>query len=206
MQVEIDANKYARDFVGKKTLEQIRKDVEEYHKQGITDIVINVDDKSMSKDYTKYVAEMIYEYGCTFKGLGGKEETVKGYLNTGYFIKENIGAKRYVEWMENQIRLAGFPLMILDNSLRDARNLVPLNIIQPERFDDKYFYYSVIKPTYLEPVMLEEAIRDGKDIYRKESVNRVDIATEEMGFRFATTKRERTILDIFTEILNRNFR
>jgi len=198
---EIDASKYARNFVGRKTFESIKKDIKKLHSEGIKDICVNLEGKSISQEYTKFVAEMIYEYECTFKGLGNKEPIVEAYLYTGYFIKEYLGPGEYVKWFRKQVEGSDFPMMILDNRLGNKR-LVTMNIIQPVRFDERYFYYNIIKPVYLEPGTLEQAIIDQEDIYTRESINIVDIATEAIGFRFASTKKERTMLDIFEGILS----
>lgn len=200
-QANIMASYYTNNYIGKQTLEAIKEDIKILKETGYKEIVVDLEDKSLGVAYVKEIAEMTHKNVCIFKGLGSKEQAVDAYLKTGYFLKEELGSKVYISKLKAFIEDADYPLMIKDNRLQ-YRPVTDMNIIKPVKFDNKYFHYQVIKPAYLEPILLEEAVLNDEDIFTNESMHILDIPLEETGLRFAADKRERTLLDVFEGVLN----
>lgn len=188
------------NYVGKMTLEKLEEQIKEAYKRGIKRVEIDVSGVPLRKDFSVEVARIQDTYNCTFIGLSEKEEMVDAIVSTGYFIKESLGAVEYGKKFRRLVEMSDFPLMIKDNRLK-GDELIVYNIIQPIRFDKQYFHYNIIKPYLLEPSELEKAMLEGVNIWDKSQTHLGDIAGKNQGFRFANTETERTILDIFTEII-----
>lgn len=198
----INVRDYVGTYIGSYTINKVREEVEREYDKGNRDIKVNIEGLSMNKEYIYDIADMIDLYGCSFIGIGNRKEEVDAMINTGVFIKENLGSEEYVNWFREQVEKADYPLMIRDNRLKNNRDTT-MNVIKPIIFDNKYFYFDVIRPTYLEPVYLEDAIEQGENIYMRDSVNLVDISKKDEGFRFASNEEERYTLDIFDSIISK---
>lgn len=204
MKKEIRVKDYVDTYVGRYTLDNVEKDIKEAKENGYEDITVNVEGLSINNDYTFLIADIIDFYKCTFIGLGNKEDDIDAIINTGAFLKRDMGTESYVKWFKRMVESADFPLMIRDNRLKKAVN-TEMNVLQPVMFDDKNFYYNVIRPQYLEPIDLERAMKNEQSVFTMETIRIVDIAKYEEGFRLASTENERYILDIFESILTENF-
>lgn len=199
---EIDVGKYVNTHVGGPTLSMIEDIIYLKMEAGYDKVIVNIEGLSINQGFNVKLAELIYDTGCVFKGLDHKTSEVFAYIETGYFIKERLGRKKYTKWFRDQVEESGYPMMIKDNRLEE-RYIVEYNIILPQYFDKSYFHYHVIKPQYLEPKDLERAILNNEPIYTVETVRVVDIGKKEMGIRFAGNEYERNMLDIFSAILNK---
>lgn len=198
----IDIQEFRVRIVGQETLNKIEEQLKEYKEQGKTGIVVDFKDRGVNQEDTINLARLKYKYGCIYKGIGSKKFDIDKYLKTGYFVKEDMGEDEYAKWLREKIEDAGYPLMIKDNRLQgDA--LERLNIIQPVSFDERYFHYKILRPKYLEPMELERAVKLGKLIYREELMGIREIGLKEEGIRFAGNRKERYIMDIFNQIINR---
>lgn len=198
--MRIDIDDFSVKIVGMKTLELVADKLKEYKEDGITGVTVDMRGRGINQEDAKFLAKMKYDTDCKYKGIGHKEEDIEVYLMTGYFLKDSMGSKNYVKWFKRQVEIADFPLLIRDNRLTDYK-IVPMNIIQPLKFDGVYFKYKLIKPQYLEPKDLEQALRSGKNIYTVESIRVEEIGYNREGFRFAGTYEERLMLDIFEDII-----
>lgn len=198
--MRMDVDDLGVNVIGIKTLDYIEKTLEEQKEKGVTGIVVNFKGKGINPEYTEKLARMKYEYGCKYLGEGNKKYDIDAYIKTGYFIKEKMGRVAYLRWLKRQVEQADYPLMIRDNRMKAIRT-VEMNIIQPLKFDDRYFYFNVIKPKLLEPEDLELAIAEGEEIYTKETILIEDLLDLNEGFRFAGTFQERCILDVFEDII-----
>jgi len=198
--IEIDVGKYVDTYVGRYTLDRVEEDIQKELEKGNTEIVVNVTGLSINQDYTYLIASMVNKYGCDFKGIGNKRDEVEAIINTGAFIKKELGVEKYIKLFINLVELGDYPLMIRDNRLKAGR-IVTMNVIQPIMFDDKYFYFNVIRPQYLEPIYLERAIQQGEKIYTRDSISLYDIAKYVEGFRIASNKDERYMLDLFESVI-----
>lgn len=197
----IDVTKLTKVIVGKQTLERIEEILESERKNGNTGVQVDVTHLALRKDFAIDVARLENEYNCKFIGLGEKESQVDAIVGTGYFIKESLGKVEYGKSFRRLVEMSDFPLMIKDNR-RVGDELIIYNIIQPLSFDNMFFYYNVIKPYLLEPEELEKACWiERENIWDRESIHITDIGGTKTGFRFANTLTERTLLDIFTQII-----
>lgn len=204
MAKEIKVTDYVDTYVGRYTLDMVEKDIQNEIKQGNEQILINVEGLSINDDYTFLIADIIDYYKCTFKGLGNKEDDVEALINTGVFLKREMGTEMYAKWFKKMVEAADFPLMIRDNRIKGVR-YTEMNVLQPVMFDNRNFHYKIVRPQYLEPADLEEAVRNKEDIFSSETINLVDIAKYDEGFRMASTEHERYILDVFESILKEEF-
>jgi len=198
--VEINVGEYVDTYVGRYTLDRVEEDVKKEIEKGNRDVVVNVVGLSINQDYTYLIASMENKYGCYFKGIGNKRDEVDAIVNTGAFIKKDLGVEEYIKLFIKLVELGDYPIMIRDNRLKVGR-IVTMNVIQPLMFDDKYFYFNVIRPKYLEPIHLERAVQQDEKIYTRESISLFDIAKYEEGFRFASSEDERYMLDLFESVI-----
>lgn len=203
--MRIDVSKMT-NYVGKKTLMLIEERLKKMNSNGLTGVEVDVTNLPLRSDFVVDVAKLQDDYDCIFVGLSEKEDKVDSIVSTGYFIKEELGNELYGERFKRLVEMADYPLMVKDNrGIGDE--LIPLNIIQPISFDTTHFYYNVIKPYLLEPMELEKAVHfEGKKIWDRESIHISDIGELQTGFRFANTKRERTIMDILTNVIEGTLR
>lgn len=204
--ITIDVSKFTGTVVGKQTIQKLAKELEAYRKKGYTQIEVDLRHLSLQKDSLEELAYLKTRYECEYLGLGDKEGKLEAYIGTGLFLKRELGVENYVKLFRRVVEMADFPLMIKDNRLMDD-DLIELNVIQPIAFTDVHFHYNMIKPHLLEPRELEQAIWvDKKDIFTQESVYLSDIGEELSGYRFATTLKERTMLDIFSRVIDGSLR
>ncbi|MBT3123336.1 MULTISPECIES: hypothetical protein [Bacillus] len=193
------------NYVGSKSLLAIENRVKKLTEEGVTGIVVDIDGLAMNEEFVPKVAEIMDSYNCRFEGLGEKEGLVDAYISSGYFLKRKMGVSKFVRWFRDMVEEANFPIMIMDNRLA-GDELIIMNVVQPMRFDDKYLYYRVIKPHLLEPASLEKAVTEGQNIWSNRDIRLVDLAKEDVGIRFAANLRERTMLDIFSGIIDKSLK
>lgn len=190
------------NYAGKQTLDRIEERLKKENKKGKFGVVVDLGSIPMRKEFAVDVARMIDSYKCKFINLGEKEEEVDAYIATGYFIKEKLGNVKFGERFKRLVEMSDFPLMIKDNRLK-GDELIKHNVIQPISFNNSYFHYNVIKPHLLEPGYLEKACwYENKNIFDKESIHMADLGDKLEGYRFANSEQERTILDVFTGVID----
>lgn len=190
-------------YIGQSTLDLVEDFVSKEFKKGNKQIIIDCSNPKFSirKEFLLSIAKIEEYYNAKFYGLQSKEEIVSSIRNSGFFTKDKIGNLEYGKKFRKIVEMADFPLMIKDNRNIEDK-LIRFNVIQPISFDDNYFYYNTIKPYLLEPIKLEEACwKNNQPIWDENKIFISDIGDFNQGFRFASNKKERTILDIFTKII-----
>lgn len=197
----IDVSKMPGYYIGKQKLQVIEDKLALAAKNGKYNVKVDVTGLPLRPEFSIDVARIIDTYGCEFIGLGEKEETIDALVSTGYFIKEALGEDNYGKQFRRLVEMSDFPLMVKDNRLT-GDELIIYNVIQPVRFGENYFHYNVLKPYLLEPGELERACwYDKEEIWTKKKTHISDIGSLDAGYRFANTETERTLLDIFTKVI-----
>ena len=207
----IDLNDIMKNttFFGKTSLIKLENKLKELRKYNETKtITIDVSTPSLSirPEFLIEFARLSEYYNCEFIGLlDDKNDIIDSYINTGYFIKSSLGAKAYSELLKELITTLDFPLMILDNRL-DKYNFIDYNIIQPIGFSKYKFYYKKLKPSLLEPRILEKACWENKEeIWSQEEIFISEMSDSNIGFRFAKSIKEKTILELYKKILDGSY-
>lgn len=196
----IDVSKLTKQLIGQQTVAKIDKELKKLYEKNIINVEVDLRGFSIHKDSIMALAKLKYLYECEFI-TEDKDDYIDSLISTGIFLKEDLGVENFVKYFKYIVEVSDYPLMIKDNRLV-SDGLVAMNVIKPIGFSEHKFFYNIIKPHLLEPVLLEKSILEGKEIFVQESVHLSDIGDKEFGFRFATNKNERTLLDIFTAILN----
>lgn len=204
----IDISQYTKSYVGKKTLTDIERQLQEMQEQGVRHVIVDIKDYALRNDFNEDLARMEIVYGCVFEGIGDKRTQVDYLKETGYIHKQLIGRERYIERLRELIEMADFPLMVKDNRLEETTTL-GLNIIQPIGFEGNRFYYNILKQRLTEPKALEKACWYTKEpIWEETYVDYYDMweNSTTCNFRFAKDKEERTILDLLSGIIAGEFK
>lgn len=199
----INVRDYTEVFVGQDTIKNIEQELINYEKQGIKGVEVNVDELPLRDDFNLDLARLELRYLCKFTGLADqKEGIIANIKDTGYLIKESIGGEAFSKKMKQLIMDADYPMMLIDNK-GQGDELIPINVIQPFMFDNVNLHYYLLKPNLLEPRYLQKACWvDNETIWEQKKVFIADIGSKEFGIRFAKNEKERTILDIFSGIID----
>lgn len=207
--IQIMASEYTRNngqFIGKESLERIKKDVEDIREEkgNSVDIHLYFSGVSMRDNFNVYIARLGFEYGCKLYGLSTKKEDIDYIIKSGYFIKKRLGARAYGNRLVELIQRADYPLMIKDRrGEKFIGNDVTYYIIQPYGVDsENIFHYGELRPKYADPIELERAVRDNKDIWNMKEIFVPDLGNESTGIRFASTPQERIILDLLSGVFS----
>lgn len=197
-------------YVGQLTLNTIEKFAKNLLEKENKRLIVSFkdEDKVLRDVFLINVARLEEYYGTIFIGLYGKEDDVLCIRNSGLVIKDNMEDNMYIEKFKKAVEIANFPLMIRDDT-RKKSEAVDLKVIQPIFFDENFFYYNSLKSSFIEPVKLQEEIqnnnsKDKENIWDLNKVHLSEIASFDEGYRFASNLKERTILDIYNDILCKN--
>ena len=185
---------------GLQTVQEIEQDLKKLSKK--YHVVINISETSFEKKFSPMLAKFLCLYDCEYTGLGAeREKEFQAIIQTGYFLKESMGTTKYLEWLQEKIEISDYPLMVLDTVLIKGSK-VPYAIVQPMSFEKDYLRYRRLKPQYTEPYLLEEGILNNEDVWVTDTIHRLDLAQKDIGFRFASTRKEREIITILSNILS----
>lgn len=183
--------------LGLNTLEQLEVTLKE---RGLP-TKVDVTQSSFEKQFSPHLAKLMIVYNCEYIGLSmEREEELESIIQTGWFLKENLGPKEYGQWFKRMIEQADFPLMILDNVL--ARKTPKYQVVQPLSIENDRLRYRKLKPSYTEPKVLERALMNDVDIWVTDTIHYLDLSDKTFGLRFACNVKERAILDILSNILS----
>lgn len=183
--------------LGLKTLEKLELELKS---RGVP-TEIDVSDSSFEKQFSPNLAKMMVLYNCTYIGLSmEREEELESIIQTGWFLKENLGPKEFGAWLRNLIEQSDFPLMVLDNVV--SNKTPKYQVVQPISFENDRLRFRKLKPTYTEPKVLEKALMSDVDIWVTDTIHHLDLANKNFGLRFACNMKERAILDIISNILS----
>lgn len=194
-----------KDKAGAKTIDWVEDKIKMAVASGDTDIRVDFSGVSINENFISRLAELEAVHHVKLEGLGTKEGEVEAYVATAFFLKESLGVEAFVEWFEERVADADYPLMILDSRIKYGSSGT-LGVVKPLYFQDNRLVYQRMQTRFLEPIELEKAVLSGEDIWLTESMNKIDIADEETGLRFACNSKERTMLDIFAGILSKKVR
>lgn len=166
-----------------------------------TNVSINLSNSSFEHKYTPELARLLLTYNCNFLGISiEKESEIEAIIQTGWFIKENLDSSKYLLWLKEKIEIADFPLMVLDNTLLGVEPRYV--IVQPLAFENNILRYRKLLSKYVEPYMLEEALKIGNSIWTTETKHALDLSDKLFGLRFASNEKERAILTILSNVLS----
>ncbi|MBE7114668.1 hypothetical protein FT641_19935 [Bacillus paranthracis] len=189
-----------KDKAGAKTIAWIEDKIKMAIANGDTDIRVDFSGVSVNENFVEDLAKLAAVHHVKLEGLGTKEGEVEAYVATAFFLKATLGVEAFVEWFEERVADADYPLMILDSRIKDGSEGT-LGVVKPLYFQDNKLVYQRLQTRFLEPIELEKAVLSGEDIWITESMNKIDIADDKTGLRFACNSKERTMLDIFSGIL-----
>lgn len=185
-------------FVGKDTLDTLEDAIIKTN-----DLEVDLDGVTINKRLTIYLARIKAIYGVTYHNLDNRENLLNGYVDSYYFLKDELTSDEYIKWFEGMLEMNKWGLIIKDNRLSKKSDLEPdLEIISPSMISrGRVFMYRKLRTLYSEPIKLMEALDQGKDVWERKELNISDLNNKDIGFRFASNERERTILDIFEKII-----
>lgn len=192
--------------IGYDSILNLESRIKELNAKGINRIDLDFRDKkySIKNDFLDGLAKLIVYYNVRLLGLESKEDEINRIINSGYFLKKKLGAEKYAKFFVDLISKCDFPLLIQDNKYAKD-NLAVYTIIQPMYFDSTYLYYKSLKTYLLEPLHLEKACWHSKekvDIWNEHKILISDLGSVENIFRFPATIQEKTLLDIFSNIIS----
>lgn len=190
-------------FIGHSTLDKVEEYILSEISLGNKDLDINCSNPKLiiQPSYIETLADIEDKYKMKFIGLGDKEEAIETIKNSGYFIKKNLSEHLYALKFKEVIQSSDFPLLIQDNR-QSGENLIKFNIIQPIGFDDSFFIYIKFKSSILDLKKFEDICWNIESpIGTVEKIHISDIGNKSKGFRFPNSKKEKTILDIYSNIL-----
>lgn len=190
-------------LLGISTLESIEKELKELKNSGQTEgnAYINLSNSSFEHKYTPELARLRVLYGCDYYGISIEKETeIEAIIQTGWFIKDNLGSAKYLDWVKEKIEIADFPLMVLDNTLLGVEP--HYSIVQPLSFENNVLRYRKLLAQYVEPILLEDALHKGIPVWTTETKHSLDLVDKQFGLRFASNTRERAILTIISNIFS----
>lgn len=193
-------------YIGFEAIQKIEQEIIKYKNKNYSEIVVDFREFkfSLKDEYLPEIAKLIEYYNVSFLGLESKEDEINRILNSGYFLKKKLGAENYARLFLDLVAKADFPLLIRDNKYKKDV-LAPYSVVQPLYFDSSYFYFKTIKTYLLEPIYLEKACwhSDKKEsIWNEDKILISDLGNEKTIIRFPANQHEKTLLDIFSNIIS----
>lgn len=178
---------------------------EEVAQRELNSVTINLFNTIVEPLFTVDLVRLQLDFGVEFQGLSEERlELMESILHTGYFIKETLG-DGYVDWLENLLGIADYPLMLLDNVYYNAikqKDEPKYLVVQPLTFEKDLLKYRKLRPKYTEPRVLERALKSGLDVWTVEDTTIYALKNPLFGLRMAKNIDEMYILDLLTEVLN----
>lgn len=170
-------------------------------------VIVDFFNIDINKKYNIDLATLIFEYNCELLGVSEKRlEILHSIINTGYFVKKEMNPDQYYCFFRKLLETTDFSLMILDNvysNFINNENKPKYVVIKPLYFQGNTFHFKKLKSYFTEPVELEKALLEKKNVWEKSSVFIYDLIREDSGFRLSSTEREFDFLELYSDILNK---